>query len=75
MENQNQGDMANKMKAMLDPRNIGQTIRMFMALGQEESIQQFLEMADMSVEGPELLAVSPPIPLLTALFNFSAPSN
>lgn len=44
------------MKQMLDPKNIGQTMRMFMCLNQEDSVAQFIEMADLSVEGPELLA-------------------
>lgn len=78
MENQNdlpQGANFEKMKQMLDPKNIGQTMRMFMCLNQEDSVAQFIEMADLSVEGPELVAVSSHLDCDRPFLNFSAPSN
>jgi hypothetical protein len=43
---------------MLNPKNIGNTVRMFIGLGSKEVVEQFLEKADLAADGPDFLAVS-----------------
>jgi hypothetical protein len=47
-----------KMQKMLSPQNIGGTVKMFIAMGSKEVVEQFLEQADLAVDGAEFLAVS-----------------
>ena len=47
-----------KMQQMLAPKNIGNTIRMFISMGSKELIEGFLEQADLASDGAEFLAVS-----------------
>jgi hypothetical protein len=43
---------------MLNPKNIGNTVRMFIGLGSKEVVEQFLEQANLATDGAEFLAVS-----------------
>lgn len=47
-----------KMQQMLNPKNIGNTIRTFIGLGSKDVVEQFLEQADLTADGAEFLAVS-----------------
>lgn len=44
------------MQKMLSPQNIGGTVKMFIAMGSREVVEQFLEQADLAVDGAEFLA-------------------
>jgi hypothetical protein len=50
---------------MLAPKNIANTIRMFIPMGSKELIEGFVEQADLASDGAEFLAVS----LLFSLVN------
>jgi hypothetical protein len=43
---------------MMNPKNIGTTIRMFIQMGSKEIVEQFLENCDLAAEGSDFLAVS-----------------
>jgi hypothetical protein len=66
-----------KMQQMLAPKNIGNTIRMFIPMGSKELIEGFLEQADLASDGAEFLAVSIFSSLVTILVRNSqwSPAN
>jgi hypothetical protein len=52
---------------MLAPKNIANTIRMFIPMGSKELIEGFVEQADLASDGAEFLAVSRFFSLVTIL--------